>query len=407
MKKFFKKRNIIILAGIFLFLLIIYLIFPKGSEGLTIELKKEKFESIVEATGEIFASKSVSACAPPSRVRLQVIWLIKEGEQVKEGDVLVKFDPGELLKELNERESELKSLNAELRQREENLKAMELDYEMQMNSARLDYELAKVQVVEDEGLVPKKNLEEAKLRLKAAEERYNKTKEKLESAKREAQANIEIVKVRIKNAKNNYDFAKDSLDKMTVKAPSSGLVVLNEIWTGGEERKVQVGDSVWPGFCLISLPDFSTLRAKVWVSEIDAGKIQKGQKAFVSVDAFPGLKIDSEVESISQVGSKRNWDSTKKEFEVVLALSKIDERLRPGMTSHGEIVVEEIKDVLKVPVESVKEEEGKNFVFLKTRFGSKKVEVKLGKRNSTHIIVESGLKEGDKVFLIPPEESKK
>lgn len=291
----------------------------------------------------------------------------------KGGDVLIRFDPGELQKELNERESELKSLNAELKQREENLKAMELDYEMQMNSAQLEYELAKVQVVEDEGLVPKKNLEEAKLKLKAAEERYKKTKEKLESAKREAQANIEIIKVKIKNAKNNYDFAKESLDKMTVRAPSSGLVVLNEIWTGGEERKVQVGDSVWPGFCLISLPDFSTLRAKVWVSEIDAGKIEKGQKAIVSIDAFPGLKIKSEVESISQVGSKRNWDSTKKEFEVILALSRIDECLRPGMTSHSEIIVEEIEKVIKVPVESVLEEEGKNYVFLKTSFGSRKV----------------------------------
>lgn len=407
MKKLFKKVNIYLLAGILLSFLLLYLILPQGSDQLTIEVKKDRFESIVEATGEIFASKSVSACAPPSRVRLQVIWLVKEGELVKEGDVLVKFDPGELLKELNERESELKSLNAELKQREENLKAMELDYEMQMNAARLDYELAKVQVVEDEGLLPKKNLEEAKLRLKAAEERYNKTKEKLESAKREAQANIEIVKVRIRNAKNNYDFAKDFLDKMTVRAPSSGLVVLNEIWTGGEERKVQVGDSVWPGFCLISLPDFSTLKAKVWVSEIDAGKIQKGQKAIVSIDAFPGLKTNSEVESISQVGSRRNYDSTKKEFEVILSLSKIDERLRPGMTSHGEIIVEEIKDVIKVPIESVKEEEGKSYVFVKTKFGSKKVEVKLGKRNSTHIVIEEGLKEGDKIFLIPPEENKK
>jgi len=406
MKNLFKKRNIFIFAGLFLILFLLYLIFPKGSDQLTIEIKKGNFESIVETTGEIFAFKSVSVCAPPSRWRLQVIWIVKEGEIVKEGDVLVKFDPGELQKELNERESELNSLKAELKQREENLKAMELDYEMQMNSAKLEYELSKVQVVEDEGLVPKKNLEEAKLRLKAAEEKFNKTKEKFEVTKREAEANIEIIKVKIKNAQNNYNFAKESLDKMTVKAPSSGLVVLNEIWVGGEERKVQVGDSVWSGYCVISLPQFSTLKTKVWASEVDAGKIKKGQKANISIDAFPGLKIKGEVESIAQVGAKRDWASTKKEFEVILGLSKIDERLRPGMTAHGEIIIEEIKDVLKVPIEAIKEEEGKSFVFVKTAFGTKKREVKLGKRNSTHIIVEDGLKEGEKILLIPPEESK-
>ncbi len=406
MKKLINKRNIFILIGIFLFILILYLIFPRASDELYVELKKEKFESIVETTGEIFAFKSIPVCAPPSRWRLQILWIVKEGEVVKEGDVLLKFDPGELQKELNERESELKSLKAELKQREENLKAMELDYEMQMNSAKLEYELSKVQVVEDEGLLPKKNLEEAKLRLSAAEEKYNKTKEKLEAAKREAEANIEIIKVKIKNAQNNYNFAKESLDKMTIRAPSSGLVVLNEIWVGGEERKVQAGDSIWSGYCVISLPDFSTLKTKVWVSEVDAGKISKGQKAIISIDAFPGLKVKGEVESIAQVGAKRNWDSTKKEFEVILSLSRIDDRLRPGMTAHGEVIIEEINDVLKIPIESVKEEEGKNFVFIKTKFGTKKREIRLGKRNSTHIIVEEGLKEGERILLVPPEENK-
>lgn len=400
------KKFLYIIFALLLLVFIFYIIIPRGSDDLTLEIKKDKFESIVETTGEIFASKSVSVTAPPLRWRIQVIWIVKDGEEVKEGDVLVKFDPGELQKELNERESELKSLKAELKQREENLKSMELDYEMQMNQAKLDYELAKVQVVEDEGLLPKKNLEEAKLKLKASEERFNKTKEKLESAKREAEANLEITRVKLKNAQSNYNFAKESLDKMVVKAPSSGLVVLNEIWVGGEERKVQVGDSVWPGYSLISLPDFSTLKSKVWASEIDAGKIVKGQKAIVSIDAFPGLKIKGEVESIAQVGAKRDWESTKKEFEVILSLSKIDERLRPGMTAHGEIIVEEIKDVIKVPIESIKEIEGKNFVYLKKGFGIKKQEVKLGKRNSTHIIVEEGLKEKDKIFLIPPEEKK-
>lgn len=400
------KKYLYIIFALLLLVFIFYIIIPKGSDDLILEVKKDKFESIVETTGEIFASKSISITAPPLSWRIQVIWIVKEGEEVKEGDVLVKFDPGELQKELNERESEVKSLKAELKQREENLKSMELDYEMQMNSAKLEYELSKVQVVEDEGLLPKKNLEEAKLKLKAAEERFNKTKEKLESAKREAEANIEITRVKLKNAQNNYNFAKESLDKMVVRAPSSGLVVLNEIWVGGEERKVQVGDSVWPGYSLISLPDFSTIKTKVWVSEIDAGKIKKGQKAIVSIDAFPGLKIKGEVESIAQVGAKRDWESTKKEFEAILNLSRIDERLRPGMTAHGEIIVEELKNVIKVPIESVKEIEGKNFVFLKKGFGIKKQEVKLGKRNATHIIVEEGLKVKDKIFLIPPEEKK-
>ncbi len=400
------KKKIGFFLLTFILIVIIFFLIPKEEKGLYLTIKKEDFSSIVETTGEIFAEKSISVSAPPLRWRLQIIWLVKEGSEVKEGDILIKFDPAELQKELNERESELKSLQAELKQREENLKSMELDYEMQMDSAKLDYEISKVQVVEDEGLLPRKNLEEAKLKLKAAEERYQKTKEKLESAKRETLANIEITKVKIKNALNNYNFAKESLEKLIVRSPSKGLVVFNEIWRGGEEGKIQVGDSVWPGYSLISLPDFSTLKAKVWASEVDAGKLQKGQKAYIFIDAFPDLKIPGEVKSVAQVGSRRYYENTKKEFEVILNLSKIDKRLRPGMTSHGEIIIEEIKDVIKVPIESIEEKGGKYFVYLKTKLGSKRVPVKLGKRNSTHVIIEEGLKEGDKIYLIPAEEEK-
>jgi len=322
---------------------------------------------------------------------------------VKAGDPLIRFDPGELQKEMSEKEAELKSIEAEIQQKQAQLKSLESDFAMQRMSAQLDYDTARVQIVEDEGLMPKKDIEQARLKLRHAEDRLRETTQKLEAERQASQAQMLILEVRKKNARSQYEFVMDSLKKMEVAAPAPGLVVINEIWKGGEEGKVQVGDTVWPGFSVISLPDFDTLLVKVWASEVDAGRLKEGQTAAVTLDAFPELKIPGKVKSIASVGAKRSYDSPKKEFEVALELGRIDPRLKPGMTARGSITVDAFPGVLSVPIESLKTEEGGTYVFVRTRWGTRKQAVRLGERNATHVVVADGLAEGDRILLLPPE----
>jgi len=164
---------------------------------------------------------------------------------------------------------------------------------------------------------------------------------------------------------------------------------------------------VWPGATIITLPDFATLQVKAWASETDVGKLKPGQRTRITLDAFPDMKVMGKVKNVSQVGSKRTWESPKKEFEVVVEMARIDERLKPGMTARASITIDEFRDVLSLPIECVHEEDGGMFVYMKTTFGSKKCPVSLGDRNSTHVLIKDGLKGGERVYLAPPEKKAK
>jgi RND family efflux transporter MFP subunit len=401
------RRRIALVGGLFLLAAVgtVWRIAGREGDDLLFTVSRGRLDVTVEASGEVFAERSVSVTAPPVRWRLQVIWLVKEGTTVREGDLLVRFDPGELQKELSEKEAELRSLEAEIQQKRAQLAALENEYAMQLMGAQLDYDLARVQLVEDEGLVPRKELDQARLRLQNAGERLERTKSKLEAEREAAASQGRILEVRRKNAQSQYDFAVDSLKKMEIRAPSSGLVVVNEIWKGSEESKVQVGDSVWPGFAIIALPDFATLQVKVWASEVDAGILREGQPCTVSLDAFPDLSLPGKVRSVGQVGTKREYDAAKKEFEVVIGLDRLDERLKPGMTARASIVVATHSGVLSVPIESVRQEEGGAWVQVRERFGTRAAKVVLGDRNATHIIVKDGLADGDRILMLPPEKA--
>jgi len=372
-------------------------------EALFYDIHAGRFDILVDATGEVFAEKSISVSAPPVRWRLQVIWLIKEGTVVKRGDLLVRFDPGELQKEMSDKEAELKGIKAEIRQKTAELKALENDYAMQLLSAQLDYDMAKVQIVEDEGLIARKDIEQAKLKLQNAKDRLDQTRQKLEAERQSSLAQNQMLEVKEKNAQSQYDFVLDSLKKMEVLAPAPGLVVIGEIWKGEEQGKIQVGDNVYPGYSVIALPDFQTLQVRIWASEVDAGRLKAGQPASVALDAFPDLKLPARVKSVASVGAKRSYESPKKEFEVILELGRRDARLKPGMTARGSVTVDSFPGVLSIPIESVKTSEEGTFVYVRRGWGTRKQAITLGERNTTHIRVTRGVAEGDRILLLPPD----
>jgi multidrug efflux pump subunit AcrA (membrane-fusion protein) len=76
--------------------------------------------------------------------------------------------------------------------------------------------------------------------------------------------------------------------------------------------------------------------------------------------------------------------------------------VRPNTSAKAEIFVEEVKDVLYVPSQAVRKKEGSYYCFI-DRIGDPEMrEVTLGKSNDTHVVILSGLEEGDRALLAPP-----
>jgi len=75
--------------------------------------------------------------------------------------------------------------------------------------------------------------------------------------------------------------------------------------------------------------------------------------------------------------------------------------LRPGMSAMVEILVDELDDVLSVPVPAILQFKNKDYVFIKDGDGFRRAEVGLGISNDSHVEVKKGLKAGDLVAMSP------
>ena len=144
---------------------------------------------------------------------------------------------------------------------------------------------------------------------------------------------------------------------------------------------------------------------KAFINEVDITKVILGQKARITLDAFPGKEFYGQVISKANIGEQvRNFDT--KVFEVLVLLSSIDSLLRPAMTTGIDIVTDSLPTCLQVPLEAI-QTDSVSFVFKKSKSGFVKQEVVTGPSNDLSISVAAGLEAGDEVSLnAPPEDDK-
>jgi multidrug efflux pump subunit AcrA (membrane-fusion protein) len=140
--------------------------------------------------------------------------------------------------------------------------------------------------------------------------------------------------------------------------------------------------------------------SKTYVNEIDISKVKTGQKVQIGVDAFPDRKYTGEVTEVANIGEQMR-NSNAKVFEVRIRVNEFDSILRPAMTTKNTIITSVIPDVFFLPIECVHTSDSISFVY-KTS-GQVRQQVKTGVTNENQIIITGGLKEGEEVYLSPPE----
>ncbi|MFU0800033.1 MAG: HlyD family efflux transporter periplasmic adaptor subunit [Xylanivirga thermophila] len=148
--------------------------------------------------------------------------------------------------------------------------------------------------------------------------------------------------------------------------------------------------------------DVNTLT--VSVDELDIKNVEKGQNAKITVDAIEDKTYNAKVQSISQVGEVNNGVTT---YNVSLKVEG-DEQLRIGMNATAEIIVEERKDVLLLPLEALQSTQGEQYVWLYTGTlpkdsgadPGKRTVVKTGLSNASYVEITDGLNSDDKVVIV-------
>ncbi len=362
------------------------------------KVERGSFDHTLTVTGELQAVNSQKIVAPNVRGSLKITELAEEGAFVKSGESIVRFDTEELERDLATLRADIGLSEQKIVQKQEELKGNLDDKRRAVERQELALERHRLKVTDSE-TVSRIEREETRISMREAELNLAKARQELDATLAKGDADVELLRLELRKQEDRRARLTDALENSTIQAPTDGIVILGTTWRGG---KVAEGDQVWRGMVIMEFPDLSTMEVLAPVHEVDASKVSIKQTATVRVDALPGKSWTGKVEKKANLAKTKRQGSEVKYFDVEVALDVTDEAMKPGMTTKVDLLIEQLDGVLTVPREAVVLVEGKPTIYLSDGGEPEAVEVVVGPRNSTHVVIEEGLEEGADIFLGPP-----
>jgi RND family efflux transporter MFP subunit len=269
---------------------------------------------------------------------------VREGERVRAGDIILKFETDDLQSTLLQRESDRDAAAAELTLAMQALNRME--------------QLAAGNVV---------------------------SKEQHEKAKSEVSSNTS----KVRSLSAQVDIARVALRDADITAPFDGIVA---------SRVVEAGSRVSADAELLTIVDTSILEAKVLVSTRDIVRVAAGQTVQLQIDGMEGQTLEGRVARINPVA-----DNGTRFVPVYLRLSNHDGRLWGGMFSTGSILVREKTDALVVPAISLRKDETGDYLLKLHNGHLQRQSVTVGQtwNGGSLIEIADGLVDGDTIVTVP------
>ncbi|HQU46138.1 MAG TPA: HlyD family efflux transporter periplasmic adaptor subunit, partial [Pirellulales bacterium] len=397
--------------------------------------KKADLLITVTEDGNVESAMNIELkCKVPGPIT--ILEIVADGSHVKEGQQLVRLDSSSLEDAVLAQEIvKAKALAAKITS-EKDFAAAKIavdeyeqgtfpqemeEYDADITVARQDLSTARNQLqysqkmyrkgyvtaldVESKGFA----VEQAQLRLKVAERKKTvlekftrlRTLEDLTSKRDSAEALLESDLAALKNESNKLQRLEDQLKECTIVAPQDGMVVYANDRTNPFQQgpKIDLGAQVNQFQAVLRLPDLKNMQVKALVHETKVDQLRPGMRARIKIqdNEFQGA-----ITSISNQPEAGNWfQGNVKEYATLIKIDGEPEGLKPGMTAEIEILVQEKKDVLQVPVQCVLESGNQLRAYVKTPGGIEARDLVLGGTNDTVIEVVDGLKEGELVLLHP------
>ncbi len=242
---------------------------------------------------------------------------------------------------------------------------------------------------------------------------YLEAKLALDRTESSARSQLAQVKARLASAESSLktrqqrlETTKEQIESCTIKAPSPGQVVYYSSMERYVRYPIEQGAQVSRGYPMIVIPDTTQLKVEIKVQETWINKIQLDKKARITTTAFPDKVFTGKVLKKAPMADSQS-SSLRADVKVYTTDVSIDgthDYLRTGMTAKVEILIDELKDVLYVPIQSVvTEEDDENKVcYVMTDKGHERREVEIGLFNDDFVEIKSGLVEGEQVLFNPP-----
>lgn len=371
--------------------------------GAVAEVHAGPFVRAVEAEGLLAAVQATPVVAPPASGRQQTIaWLAADGSRVRAGDVVVRFDPTDMNRELQDGRSDAEAARHKLARArvegEAKSRGLTLDRDVAAEESAGADELAP----RDPAIFSRHEILTSELERGLVETRRRAAESKLAASTGLADAQLGLAQVESDKAASAIGRAERGLHALEVRAPHDGLLLLTRDW---RSDTVRVGETVWPGEKLAEIPDLRALQARVYVLEADAGGLEVGRRAQVRVEGSEAAPLTARVARVEALAKPRDRSSPVRYFETVLALDGQGRGFKPGQRVRATLVLERLEGVITVPRAAVFERDGRRVVFVLDGARPRAAAVTVGRNSPSHVVIESGLVAGQRVLLRDPARS--
>ncbi|HET8714410.1 MAG TPA: efflux RND transporter periplasmic adaptor subunit [Holophagaceae bacterium] len=375
----------VLLGGIALVVLLAVVFGRSGDDSARFSwdtVSRGDIREVISASGEIQAKTRINIGTTLAG-EIKAI-PVKDGQDVKKGDVLVVLDRVRIGQAVAQARAALRGA----RQEEARLKAARDTAESTWR--RQD-------ALHAQGLISEEAWRQARL------------------ARESAELSWQGAQAQVAQAAAGLGQAQDSLDKGELRAPIDGKVTSLKAEMG--EMAIP-GQSNLPGATLMIISDMHEIMAEVKVNESEVVRLHPGQAAQVAVDSLPGRIFNGTVYEVA-TGSEGGLGQDANMYLVKVAVDMKGQDvalLRPGMSARAVILSREVKGALRVPLEAVLEKDlspeeaakrglllapTRNVVMVVKGGRAEEREVQLGIASTEAFEVKGGLSEGDKVITGP------
>ncbi len=384
----------------------------KIKEVTAVKVTKGILTQSVTITGTVEANdRNEIALSPASKV-VQV--LVKEGQAVKKGDILVKLDDAEYKNQLEKQTLNLAGANSTLRylnssgtqtDRSASESAMgQAEITLQNAKANLDdankkYEQSKV--LYDHGYISKNELDAAQKAVADCGSAVSGAEIALSNA-RTTYSNIDAsTGEKLNNQRNqialiqaDIKYLNSKIDQCSLKANVSGIVTRLDAVEG---QYPNTGD-------MVIVDETSAYGVSLDVSQYDSVKVQPGDKAKIKIKGVD-KEYNGVVAKVGQLAEKSLTSSDQDaKVKIKVSISDPDENIKVGYEADADIILDEKQNALQISFEAVQDEKntGKKYVYvIGTGNKIEKRYIETGMETDYNIEIKSGLKEGEKCVSNP------
>ena len=206
----------------------------------------------------------------------------------------------------------------------------------------------------------------------------------------------------------------EQLDFATIRAELPGMVVYgaadqNQMRYRGSSNQeaIQEGATVRERQAILTIPDMREMAVKTNIHESAVQRVAVGQAVRVGIDAFPDEELTGVVTKVAVVADSANsfMNPDLKVYPTTIKIEGTYDWLRPGMSAEVEILVAKLEDVIYVPLQAVTYWDDKRVVYVDNFGNPEQREVEVGTFSDSFIEITAGLRAGDEVLLLPPQQS--